>query len=415
MKYKLLNAKTVYISRQGSVPRMETMYQIQAAKAIPRHGVEVGQLGGYVSASGVLSHQGDCWIADNAKVYGNVRVLDNALVSEEARVVTSDPKLEIIISGNAVIRGNAFVSQISLPQGVKTSLISGDADISGYVNLNSPCVIEGKVKLYDNAIFGKNCSVLNNAHVGGEAQVGEHTVIAGDSRVFGNAVVGVQCEILGQSVLAGDALIPDGQKLLNHVEPDYEEEDLWAEEDWDDEEEEFIPKQGYFHSVTPVAKPALTKTGTSQGSIYTELFAEVKEKYDAYHNDVVNLLRYPVMSDMTNDFTLAMVTAMRRAERSLRASDETEIKEAVLSFEERFLAAESNARKIAATLFSSEERKHTETATQLFAVAVNDASAENEKKNALRRAFKELEGIMDIPDTAKSAIIARSGLLELEA
>lgn len=417
MKYKLLEAETVFVSRSGSVPRMETMYRIQAVQGIPRYGVKSGQKGGYVSSSGVLSHQGDCWIADNAKVYGNIKVLDNAFVGEEARIVTSDPRLQVIVSGNASVKGNAFISQASLPSGVKTSLITGDANISGYVNLSSPCVVEGRVQISGNVRFGKHCSVLNNARIRDEVTVGENTVIAGDSEVLDNAVIGSDCEILGKSILTTDARIADGQKVINHVYPELDYDDEWLDDEMMEEEDDeaYFQRKASHHQGVTSHRNSVNRNVVPVQSIYAELFTELKEKFDAYHNDVINLIRFPVMSDMTNDFTLAMVTSMRRAERAMRTAEETEIKTAVLEFEERFLAAESNARKIASTAFSPEEKKHTEIASQMFSMAINEASAENEKKTALRRAFKELEGIMDIPETAKSAMIAQAGLLELEA
>ena len=69
-----------------------TVRQIRAVVAIPAHGVEVGQLGGWVEAEINLDHSGDAW------VYGNAQVSGDAWVSGDARVY-----------GNARVYGDAWV------------------------------------------------------------------------------------------------------------------------------------------------------------------------------------------------------------------------------------------------------------------------------------------------------------------
>lgn len=431
MKYKLLGGETVYVSRQGNIPRMETMYRIQAVKSIPRHGVNPGDIGGFVSSSGVLSHQGDCWIAKDAKACGNVQVLDNALLTDFARVVTkSGCAKKIVVSGNAKVRDNAFIGLDNLPTAVAASLITGDADISGFVSLHSPCVVEGKSVLYGNASFGLHCSVLQNARVGGDVKVEEGVVIAGNSRAYGEVIIASNAEVSGDTILSANTRIYSGQRVHNSVTPLYpdpepwegnetsvSEYETWMDDDelWGEEEEELQWRENSDGSITSTPGPKSKPKPISRDSVYTDLFAELKEKFDAYHSDVINLLRFPVMSDMTNEYTRAMVTSMRKAERAMKLNDEAEIKETVLEFEECFLAAESNARRIASTLFSPEDKKKTETAINMFNKATDEASTEPEKKISLRRAFKELEGVMDVPETARIAIVAKAGLLELEA
>jgi carbonic anhydrase/acetyltransferase-like protein (isoleucine patch superfamily) len=418
MKYKLLDPETVYVSRQGSVPRMERMYRIQALKDIPRYGVRSGQIGGYVSSSSVLSHQGDCWIGGEAKAFGHVRVINNALLTEEARAVADDG-CKLLISGNAILRGNALVAQSYMPVGADEALITNDAEIYGYAKINSPGVIEGRARIYGNADLGHFCSVLNNARIGGNAKLLGETVVSHNSRIYGNALIDIKCEITGNSIICKDVEVGKGRRIHSERYPNLPETEFPNGEP----ERDYLhkPNKGLYaeHKSTEVfSNPEnATPAGLAQypGGMYGNLFHELKDKVDSYHNDVVNLLRYPVMSDMTNDFTRAMATAMRRAERSLVSGEESEIKEAVLAFEESLLVAESNARKIASSALTPEDRKKTETAKQLFALAVNEGAAENEKKTALQRAFKELEGVMDIPQTAVDSIIARAGLLEIEA
>lgn len=48
--------------------------------------VEAGELGGYVAKEGNLSHEGNAWVSDNARVYGNAEVCGDARVYGDAEV-----------------------------------------------------------------------------------------------------------------------------------------------------------------------------------------------------------------------------------------------------------------------------------------------------------------------------------------
>lgn len=88
MKYKLTDET---IEHNG-----KTLYRIQALKDFGN--VKTGDLGGYVESMTNLSQNGNCWVADNARVFEDARVLGMAVICENAR-----------ISGNARVSGNAWV------------------------------------------------------------------------------------------------------------------------------------------------------------------------------------------------------------------------------------------------------------------------------------------------------------------
>ena len=76
--------------------------------------VKAGDIGGYVESEDNLSHQGNAWVADNAKVTGNTH-----------------------ISGNAVVYDNAWVSG--------EGEISGDVIIGGWAEVKVASKISGKL------------------------------------------------------------------------------------------------------------------------------------------------------------------------------------------------------------------------------------------------------------------------------
>ena len=57
--------------------------------------VKKDDIGGFIESETNLSHNGDCWVFDDAKVYGNAMVFDNAKVYGNAK-----------LSGDAEVFGN---------------------------------------------------------------------------------------------------------------------------------------------------------------------------------------------------------------------------------------------------------------------------------------------------------------------
>ena len=52
----------------------KNMRRIRALVDIPRHGVTVGDLGGWIGSEKKLSHDGACWVGDEAVVCGDAVV-----------------------------------------------------------------------------------------------------------------------------------------------------------------------------------------------------------------------------------------------------------------------------------------------------------------------------------------------------
>lgn len=73
-KYELLKDDT--IDCEGI-----TLYRIRALKEFGD--VKAGDIGGYVESEDNLSHDGDCWIYDDAMVYANARIFGREATPEE--------------------------------------------------------------------------------------------------------------------------------------------------------------------------------------------------------------------------------------------------------------------------------------------------------------------------------------------
>lgn len=65
------------------------MYRI---RAIVDFGiVKVGDLGGWIEDEKNLSHEGTSWISDNARIWGDARISDNAMIFKTTHVLVIGP------------------------------------------------------------------------------------------------------------------------------------------------------------------------------------------------------------------------------------------------------------------------------------------------------------------------------------
>ncbi len=109
-----------------------------------------GLVGGLVESELNLSHDGDCFIYGNAKVYGNASVYGNAKVYGNAEVYG-----QARVYGNAKVCGNAEVY--------------GQARVYGYARVYENAEVYGYARVYGNA------EVYGQARVCGNAEVYDHT------------------------------------------------------------------------------------------------------------------------------------------------------------------------------------------------------------------------------------------------
>jgi carbonic anhydrase/acetyltransferase-like protein (isoleucine patch superfamily) len=124
MKYKFTERTMEYQNK--------TLHEIEAVRNFGN--IKKGTVGGWIEKESNLSHEGECWVAGNAKVFGN------ALVYGDAQVY-----------GDAVVYGDAWVY--------------GDAEVF------------------------ENAKVWGNAQVFGDAWVYGNAEVWGNAQVFGNALV----------------------------------------------------------------------------------------------------------------------------------------------------------------------------------------------------------------------------------
>lgn len=142
--------------------------------------IKVGQLGGFVESYDNL--QGDSWVDDEAKVFGN------AIVREGS-----------IVKGHACVYGNAKITNSKISE---WATIFGNANIvEGYVH--------GHSKIYGHAQIGGE--VYGCAQVYGRADIDINTKIYGSCHICGKVYVGEYVEIFGMTKIdfpTSDVILP---------------------------------------------------------------------------------------------------------------------------------------------------------------------------------------------------------------
>ncbi|WP_104118000.1 hypothetical protein [Arthrobacter sp. B1805] len=141
------------------------------------------------------------------------------------------------------------------------------------------------------------------------------------------------------------------------------------------------------------------------------LHDEIDRKWLSYELDAAKLIDYPTMTDVREPLTVAFLRAKREAD-SLRPEDPTTVtaeelsdyRSAVTSYDVAFQVAETEARRVRASGFSVEERQRLETARKLVTVAIDDAATAAERQTAYRRARRELDGLIVLPDATITSL-----------
>jgi carbonic anhydrase/acetyltransferase-like protein (isoleucine patch superfamily) len=152
---------------QQIVADSTTLYRIRALKSFGK--VKAGDLGGFIGSERNLSQDGQCWVSDEARVYGTAYVSDNAQVSDHARVFD-----------NARVSGDALVFE--------KSRIYGDA------------------QLHDKATVCGEGQVFEKASVYGDSIICDHSLVCGDALVYGETLISGHAQVFDQAQVSGETV-----------------------------------------------------------------------------------------------------------------------------------------------------------------------------------------------------------------
>ena len=194
-KYELL--KDNYIEHFGI-----TLYRIRALKDFSD--IQAGDLGGYIQSEENLSHEYNCWVYDEAKVYCDARVRHNAKVLGNAQIyISAQVYGQAHVSDNAEVYGNAQ--------------IFGDANIYDNAQISGRAEIFNRAQVYGNAKVYGDTWVFNYAKVYNNAEIFGCTRIHNRAEVYGNAQVSDNAEIFDNAKVFGDTKVFDNALIYNNA------------------------------------------------------------------------------------------------------------------------------------------------------------------------------------------------------
>ena len=98
--------------------------------------VKKGDKGGFVQSEKNLSHDGDCWIFNDAKVYSNAKVSESAIVYENAIVRGSS-----VVRGLAIVRGSSIVNDLAIVRG--SSIVEGHSHVLEEAVVSGTSIVRG--------------------------------------------------------------------------------------------------------------------------------------------------------------------------------------------------------------------------------------------------------------------------------
>ncbi|MDR2761467.1 MAG: hypothetical protein LBB88_02565 [Planctomycetaceae bacterium] len=217
--------------------------------------VKSGTIGGFIEYDENLSHDGVCWIADNAIAAGQSRVSQNALLRDRAMI---DGRT--MVSGSAIIQDDAFLYKNVFAYensvvGLKSYLtdgvtVSGNsrifcnyrynksgrlrlpnlcglaetrdfARLEGAISVNDRCIIAGNaivrgdVKLCDRVRVDDNAIVENIAFLADDVWITQSSRVGGRSKIVGCCVIGGNAKIRGTSYLLCNVQVA-GQSIVEN-------------------------------------------------------------------------------------------------------------------------------------------------------------------------------------------------------
>lgn len=108
--------------------------------------IKAGTLGGWVRSARNLSHEGQCWIADEALVVGDARITGNADVRGEA-----------VVSGQAHVRDQASIFE--------------QAEVTDKVLVGGNVMVRDAARVSGSAVLGGAIEVAETAEVSGDFAV----------------------------------------------------------------------------------------------------------------------------------------------------------------------------------------------------------------------------------------------------
>jgi UDP-3-O-[3-hydroxymyristoyl] glucosamine N-acyltransferase len=221
---------------QNQSYRLTDGRKVHRIKALRDFGnVKAGTYGGFVEGDDNLSHDGLCWIADDAMALGRSRVLRDAqlrnracisdwVVITDQCVVCDDARLQdsVFVYDNAVIGEQSLLTEavtvydnavilcqprFSVSGKTRLPNLRGQVIIRDYARLEGCISVQDNVTVGDHAIVRDYARLLEKAHIGGNAIIEGRTTIGEEAMILHDARIGGRTKVFGCALVLGKVTI----------------------------------------------------------------------------------------------------------------------------------------------------------------------------------------------------------------
>src|ERR1700720_202047 len=141
-----------------------TLYRIRGVKDFGN--VKGGALGGFLQSERNLSHDGNCWVADDAQVYDEAVITDDAQIRGRGRVYDHGH-----VSDKGQVLGNAQVFEHGWV--FKNGLVFDNSKVFGAAQVRDNGMAYGDSEIFDDV------RIVNRGQVSGHARIGGRTGVDG--------------------------------------------------------------------------------------------------------------------------------------------------------------------------------------------------------------------------------------------
>lgn len=180
--------------------------------------IQAGEKGGWIEKEDNLSHEGNCWVSDNAIVCNKACVYDNAKVAGNAHIEKCGQ-----VSGEAFVGVNARITDYASVY--DDARVSGNALVGGRAIVCRNSMIDMDAVIDGNAYIGERARVFYSAHVTGFSHVGNNACVKGNAIIYegiildqvvieGNAHVAGSVTIDGKAHICGNAVIEGKEDFI---------------------------------------------------------------------------------------------------------------------------------------------------------------------------------------------------------
>ena len=192
-KYKILMDKKNTIEWEGHI-----LYRIKALRNFGD--VKKGDIGGFVESEYNLSHEGNCWIYNNAKAMDNSRIYDNSKMYNNSKMY-----------GHSEMHDNSEMYEDSVMY--NDSRIYDNSAMYNNSKMRDNSVMYNNSKMCNNSEMHNNSMLCDNSRMHGNSKMYDYSRMYNNSVMYDYSRIYNNSEMHDYSRMYGDSELNNKAKL----------------------------------------------------------------------------------------------------------------------------------------------------------------------------------------------------------